>query len=179
MCRLTCLHKILFGVAVFFLVILFTAGLLPVGFELRFQPVNGGKPLLILPLETGEQFILHYIHSVDKAPVWEVHSVDSSGTIYIEEERFVMFGAGMGHWDGHGILTKQGSYQVIENIHEPVGNFLLRVGNTSSPHSIIWRDMRINLSDHASGQVLHVSVHNKYLLKDIWRLIDLFCEISV
>jgi hypothetical protein len=34
------------------------------GLELQVVPVKGGSPLLVLPLEPGERFTLHYYNSV-------------------------------------------------------------------------------------------------------------------
>ena len=67
--------------------ILFITWLLPGGLVLNVIPVTGGPPLLVLPMKPGERFTLHYYHSVENAPIWEVHSLDETGRIYIEEER--------------------------------------------------------------------------------------------
>jgi hypothetical protein len=58
---------------------------LPGGLELTITPVAGGPPLLAVPLQPGERFTLHYFHSVENAPIWEEHSLDATGRIYIEE----------------------------------------------------------------------------------------------
>ncbi len=78
------------------------AGLWPDGLVLTLTPVNRGGPMLVFPLEPGERFTLFYFHSVNHLPIWEEHSVDGQGRIYIEEERFLSLNAGMGHWQGHG-----------------------------------------------------------------------------
>ena len=39
------------------------------GLELKIAPVKGGPPLLVLPMEPGERFTLHYYHSVENAPI--------------------------------------------------------------------------------------------------------------
>ena len=102
---------------------------LPGGLELRVKPVKGGPPLLVLTLEPGERFTIHYTHSVENAPIWEVHSLDASGRIFIEEERYLKFGAGMGRMPGVGRMVKRGPYEVIEDMHMPTGDFVLRVGS--------------------------------------------------
>ncbi|MBW1713636.1 MAG: DUF1850 domain-containing protein [Deltaproteobacteria bacterium] len=141
------------------------------GLELTVTPVQGGAPLLVLALEPGERFTLHYIHSVDKAPVWEEHSVDAAGRIFIEEERFVMFGAGMGHWAGHGRLTSRDGYQVIEDIHQPTGQFVLRVGSPGVDHTVIWRGTRTNLSALAPGRAVRFSARPVSRLKQAQRFL--------
>jgi len=91
------------------LLLLIAAGTcLPGGMQLRVTPVQGGAPLLVLPLEPEERFTLHYYHSVENAPIWEVHSVDRSGRIHIEEEIYLKFGAGMGKMPGVGRMVTRG-----------------------------------------------------------------------
>jgi hypothetical protein len=130
-----------------FLLVLILAGMAPGGLELRIEPVNGGTPLLVLPMAPGERFTLHYYHSVENAPIWEEHSLDEEGVIYIEEERYLKFGAGMGRMPGVGRMVQRGPYEAIENMHMPTGNFILRVGSPGVDHTIIWRGTRTNLSD--------------------------------
>jgi len=103
--------------------------IIPGGLELKIVPVKGGPPLLVLPLQPGERFTLHYYHSVEDAPIWEEHSLDENGRIYIEEERYLKFGAGMGRMPGVGRMVRRGPYEVIEDMHMPTGNFILRVGS--------------------------------------------------
>jgi hypothetical protein len=150
------------------LALVLAAAWLPGGLELVICPKDGGQPLVVVPLEPGEHFTLRYIHSVDRAPVWEVHSIDQRGNIYIEQERFVMFGAGMGHWPGHGTLTSRGPYQIIENIHAPIGEFVLRVGERDVDHTIIWREKPLHLSRLAPGRAVLISARPVNLLQRLW-----------
>lgn len=146
-----------------------TALLLPGGSELRLTPIAGGEPILICHLQPGERFTLRYIHSVNHRPIWEEHSVDEEGRIFIEEERFMSFSAGMGHWQGHGRLVNRGEHQVIENIHKPIGHFILRVGSPGVDHSILWRGLEFNLSRVAAGEALLVRAQNISILAYAWR----------
>ncbi|MBU0736425.1 MAG: DUF1850 domain-containing protein, partial [Proteobacteria bacterium] len=74
--------------------LLLAAWFLPGGLELHITPLTRDRPLLVLPLNPGERFTIHYYHSVENAPIWEEHSLDEKGRIYIEEERYLKFGAG-------------------------------------------------------------------------------------
>ena len=121
--------------------------LLPGGVELRVTPVKGGAPLLVLPMRPGERFTIRYIHSVEESPIWEVHSVDRKGRIYIEEERYLKFGAGMGKMPGVGRMVRRGPYEVITDMHRPTGDFVLRVGSRGVDHTVIWRGRGTNLSE--------------------------------
>ena len=154
------------GLAFFFLVV---AGQLPGGVELRAIPVKGGQPLVVLPLLPGERFIISYYHSVENAPIWETHSVDAQGRIYIEEERYLKFGAGMGRMPGVGRMVMRGPYEVIENMHMPTGNFILRIGSPGVDHTIIWRGRRKNLSELAPHMAVRFSARPVSRLYRLWR----------
>ncbi len=141
----------------------------PGGLELSVVPVKGGPPLLVLPLEAGERFTLHYIHSVENAPIWEEHSLDATGRIFIEEERYEKFGAGMGRMPGVGRMLKRGPYEVITDMHMPTGDFVLRIGSPGVDHTIIWRDTRTNLSAMAPHTAVKFSARPISRLQKMWR----------
>ena len=143
----------------------------PGGLELRIVPVKGGPPLLVVPLEAGERFTVHYYHSVENAPIWEVHSLDEKGRIYIEEERYVKFGAGMGRMPGVGRMVRRGPYEVIEDMHMPTGNFILRVGSPGVDHTIIWRGICVNLSAMVPHVAVQFSARPVSLLYRFWRTV--------
>ncbi|MGD9368469.1 MAG: DUF1850 domain-containing protein [Desulfobacteraceae bacterium] len=119
---------------------------LPGGVVLSVTPVKEGPPLAQLWLAPGETFTIRYYHSVENAPIWETHSVDAQGRIYIEEERYLKFGAGMGKMPGVGRMVRRGPYEVIEAMHMPTGNFVLRIGSAGVDHTLIYRGREINLS---------------------------------
>lgn len=144
---------------------------LPGGLELRITPVREAVPVAALPLEPGEPFTLHYYHSVENAPIWEVHSLDNTGRIYIEEERYLKFGAGMGRMPGVGRMVKRGPYEVIENMHMPTGDFVLRVGSPGVDHTIIWRGTRTNLSEKVAHQAVRFSARPVSLLYKAFRFV--------
>ena len=142
----------------------------PGGLELTLVPVAGGDPLLVLPLAPGERFTLHYYHSVENAPIWEVHSLDSAGNIYIEEERYLKFGAGMGRMPGVGKMVTRGPYEVIEDMHMPTGDFILRIGSPGVDHTVIWRGVRTNLSAIAPHKAVKFSARPVRAAYKWWRL---------
>jgi hypothetical protein len=141
------------------------------GLELTVTPVKGGPPLLVLPLKPGERFTIRYYHSVENAPIWEEHSLDADGRIFIEAERYLKFGAGMGRMPGVGRMLRRGEYEVVEDMHMPTGDFVLRVGSPGVDHTIIWRGHSKNLSavaPHAAVQFFGRPVSLGYRL---WRRI--------
>jgi hypothetical protein len=154
-------------VAAFF----FVCWLLPGGLELGVRPVKGGPALLVLPLQPGERFTLHYYHSVENAPIWEAHSLDAEGRIFIEEERYLKFGAGMGRMPGVGRMTRRGKYEIIADMHMPTGDFILRIGSPGVDHTVIWRGYKKNLSAMAPHVAVQFSGRPVSLLYSLWRRI--------
>ena len=154
-------------VAAFFLIV----WCLPGGLELTVTPVKGGSPLLVVPLQPGERFTIHYYHSVENAPIWEEHSLDATGRIFIEEERYLKFGAGMGRMPGVGRMVRRGEYEVIEDMHMPTGNFVLRVGSPGVDHTVIWRGRNTNLSSVAPHVAVRFAARPVSLLYNLWRRI--------
>jgi hypothetical protein len=145
--------------------------IIPGGLELKIVPVKGGPPLLVLPLQPGERFTLHYYHSVEDAPIWEEHSLDEKGRIYIEEERYLKFGAGMGRMPGVGRMVRRGPYEVIEDMHMPTGNFILRVGSPGVDHTVIWRERSTNLSAVVPHVAVQFSARQVSRLYKFWRVV--------
>jgi hypothetical protein len=161
--------RLIIFVAAGLVLILFVFALVtPGGLELEIVPVKGGPPLLVLPLEPGERFTLHYYHSVENAPIWEEHSLDEKGRIYIEEERYLKFGAGMGRMPGVGRMVRRGPYEVIEDMHMPTGDFILRIGSRGVDHTVIWRGIATNLSAVAPHKAVRFSARPVSLLRSWW-----------
>jgi hypothetical protein len=126
----------------------------------------GGPPLISLPLTAGERFTLRYLHSVNGTPVWEEHYADATGDIYLSEERCIIFGAGMGHWPGHGTLVGRDSLQVIEHIDRRLGEFVVRVGDHTCAQTIVCGEHSLRLSDLAPDQaVLIAAVPTSWLAR--------------
>ena len=163
--------RILCAAAGLVLLCLLVVGLQPGGLELHITPVKGGHPLLVLPLQPKERFTLHYTHSVENAPIWEEHSLDEQGRIYIEEERYLKFGAGMGKMPGVGKMVQRGPYEVIEDMHQPTGDFVLRIGSPGVDHTIIWRNIYTNLSEMAPHTAVRFTAQPVRILYRLWRSI--------
>jgi hypothetical protein len=134
--------------------LLVTGFYLPGGVALAVTPIKGGPALAVLYLEPNERFTIRYYHSVENAPIWETHSVDSRGRIYIEEERYLKFGAGMGKMPGVGKMAHRGPYEIIQEMHMPTGNFVLRIGSPGVDHTLIWKKGQINLSKLAPHEAV-------------------------
>ena len=165
------LRATVWGAVVTFGLLLLVARLLPGGLELCITPVDKTDPLLVLPLDVDEPFTLHYMHSVENAPIWETHSLDEKGRIFIEEERYLKFGAGMGRMPGIGRMVRRGPYEVIENMHMPTGDFVLRIGSPGVDHTILWRGTKTNLTRVAPHTAVLFSARPVSLLYQNFRVL--------
>lgn len=141
---------------------------LPGGLLLSLTPVLGGRPLVRVGLEPGEHFTLRYIHSVEHLPVWETHRLDPSGRIHIVETRYLRLGAGMGQMPGVGRVVHRGPYEVIENMHMPTGDFVLRIGSEGVDHTLIWRNREINLTALAPHSAVRFAARPINRLQRMW-----------
>ena len=121
------------------------------GSRLVVSEFGSGKVIVSLPAASGERFTIRYIHSVDKTPIFEEFRLDAAKGIILEKTWFTMFGAGLGHWPGHGRLTQDKNWITIRDINRPLGSFILRIGALSVGHTIIFRGRQINLSRRAAG----------------------------
>ena len=147
------------------------AWLIPGDLELQITWVNENKIILSLPFKPEERFTIRYTHSVENAPIWETHSMDEKGNIYIEEERYEKFGAGMGKMPGVGRMVTKGIYEVITDMHMPTGDFILRVGSPGVDHTLIWRDRQINFSETMAHQAIRFSGTTRSMLYHLWRAV--------
>ncbi len=147
---------------------LVVTALLPGGVLVHATPVKGGPPLWAAILQPGETFTIRYYHSVENAPIWETHSVDKEGRIYIEEERYLKFGAGMGKMPGVGHMVMEGPYEAIVDMHMPVGNFILRVGSPGVDHTIIRNGRETNLSALVPHKAVRFSAEPLSLIQRWW-----------
>lgn len=163
------IKRIILTVILLVLMIITATLQIPGGLELRITPVKGEAPLLVLPLEAGETFTIHYYHSVENAPIWEVHSLDPTGRIFIEEERYLKFGAGMGRMPGVGRMVSKGPYEAIVDMHMPTGDFILRIGSPGVDHTILWRGTRTNLSTMAPHAAVQFSAWPVPWPYTLWR----------
>ncbi len=164
-------RNLLFAAVAVLVLFLLAGALMPGGLELRITPVKGDRPLMVIPMRVNERFTIRYYHSVENAPIWETHSVDRSGRIYIEEERYLKFGAGMGHMPGFGRMVHRAPYEVIENMHMPTGDFVLRIGSPGVNHTVIWRGIERNLSAVAPHVAVRFHAHPVSLLYRLWRVL--------
>lgn len=124
--------------------------------RLVFHDLKTDTRLLDIPLRYGDAFTIRYIHSVDISPVNEVFTADDTRGIVLTETYFRMFGAGMGHWEGHGTLIGDEKWTRIIDMDYPVGRFILRVGAIGVDHTLLIHGREFNLSERAAGHRVEV-----------------------
>ena len=147
------------------------AVLLRPGPWLVLEEVESGTVVTKIPLKWNEKFKICYMHSVDIKPVCEIFSLKKKGGIFLEEMYFVMFGAGMGHWEGHGHVVSDGKWTWIKEIEKPLGSFVLRVGSPGVDHMLTAGEKQVHLTDLAEGKMLEVKMEtHPAAFSLIWKL---------
>lgn len=111
-----------------------------------------GKIIMSLKVKSGDRFTIRYIHSVDKKPIFEQFRLDPDRGLVLEKTWFRIFGAGLGHWPGHGQLTQKDGWITIDKMNYTLGSFVLRIGSPGVDHTIIYHQHEINLSALAPGR---------------------------
>ncbi|MCD6534406.1 MAG: DUF1850 domain-containing protein [Deltaproteobacteria bacterium] len=131
------------------------------GPQLVVSHFSTSKVIASLNVKNGDHFTIRYIHSVDKTPIFEEFRLDRKKGLVLEKTWFTMFGAGLGHWPGHGNLSQNSEWITIDNIEQPLGSFILRIGSPSVGHTIIYHEQEINLSRLAPGARALVEFRNR------------------
>jgi len=75
----------------------------------------------------------------------------------------------MGRMPGVGRMVHREPFEVIENMHMPTGNFILRIGSPGVNHTVIWRGTRTNLSETAAHVAVQFSAQPVSLLYRLMR----------
>ncbi|MFP4349133.1 MAG: DUF1850 domain-containing protein [Thermodesulfobacteriota bacterium] len=129
--------------------------------RLVFHDLETGAPLLEIPVRYSRPFTIRYIHSVDISPVYEVFQADRERGIVLTDTYFRMFGAGMGHWEGHGTLMQEGKWTRITGMDYPLGRFVLRIGQPGVDHTLLIGYREFNLSETAAGHRVAVYLEKR------------------
>ena len=119
---------------------------------------RGGLVVFCVPVQPGEEFVLSFIHSVNRRPVYDTVRVEADHLV-IAKSRFDAFGAGMP--DGS---TQEGKLTVAEDgrlewtVNRPTPEITVRVGRVAE-HTVHYKGRDIRLSDLAEpGSALTLRV---------------------
>jgi hypothetical protein len=133
---------------------IFLAGLVGVGFlwpwasVLEITATGTGLGLWCTPVQVGEEFVLSFIHSVNRRPVYDTLRAQSD-SIVIVKSRFDAFGAGMPESS-----TEEGTLALLPDgwlewtVNRRVPEIILRVGRVAN-HTLMFRGREIRLADLA------------------------------
>lgn len=149
--------KIAIGLFGLLLVVVPAARLLAPPAILIVQEHQTGKVLFRRPVDTGETFTLHYIHSITGQPVEEVYYVKDSRTLALKEMRYDSFGSNLPVGpenlanESTTFSVEEGYYKVTYQ-NRTFDRVPLRVGQVIADHTLLFRDgARLRLLDVTHG----------------------------
>jgi hypothetical protein len=128
---------------------------------LEIAHANTGEVVLCADMAEGEEFILSFVHSVNKRPVYDTLRVARDHLIIVKS-RFDSFGAGM-----PDTSTEQGTFRVAEDgwmewtVNRPLPEVIVRVGRVAE-HTLRLKGRTIPLKELAEpGAPLSMRTHQR------------------
>jgi hypothetical protein len=124
------------------------------------QIVNGtdGGVVFCTRFRSGEEFMLSFVHSVNRRPVYDTLRVEADHLVIVKS-RFDSFGAGM-----PDASTQDGTLTVAEDgwlewtVNRPTPEITLRVGRVAD-HTLLYKGRTLRLADLAEpGSALTLRV---------------------
>lgn len=113
-------------------------------YHLQIVRADSGKVLWSENVQTGEAFLVRYVHSVELSPVLEYFMVGDDGEIVATESRTRSFGAGLPHVK-KGVTELAGGYYVMRELYEPVGELHVQPSHLHS-HTLQYHGMTVQLN---------------------------------
>lgn len=128
-----------------------------------------GQVLYRVPLRSGEEFVLAFIHSVNRRPVFDTLRVVDDHLVIVGS-RFDSFGAGMPESSGpDGTLSMAPDGWLVYRVERPTPEFVVRVGRVAE-HTLHFKGHSIGLAQLAQpGTALRFFVR-KCSLVDLIRI---------
>ena len=119
---------------------------------------RSGRVVFCARVQTGEEFVLSFVHSVNKRPVYDTLRAEADHLVIVKS-RFDSFGAGMPE-----ASTPEGTLAIAKDgwlewtVNRPVPEITIRVGWVAN-HTLIVKDREIRLADLTEpGQPLTMRV---------------------
>jgi hypothetical protein len=135
---------------------------------LEIANADTGQEVLCAGVAEGEEFVLSFVHSVNKRPVFDTLRV-ARDHLVIVKSRFDAFGAGMPETS-----TEQGTLRVAEDgwlewtINRPLPEVIIRVGRVAN-HTLRLKGREVRLADLADpGTPLAMRVQNRSIYT-VWK----------
>lgn len=118
----------------------------PGNIVLKLTATKSGKVVFCAPVKDGEEFLLSFIHSVNKRPVYETLRV-AGDHLRIVKSRYDAFGAGMPETSTPEGTLKVGSDSWLEwTVNREVPEVILFVGWVAK-HSLHFREREMLLAN--------------------------------
>jgi hypothetical protein len=125
---------------------------------------RGGRVVFCARVQPGQEFVLSFVHSVNRRPVYDTLRVEADHLVIVRS-RFDTFGAGMPE-----ASTQDGTLRVAEDgwlewtVNYPTPELTVRVGR-SADHTMHYKGRDIRLSDLAEpGSALTLRVRKSRCL---------------
>jgi hypothetical protein len=119
---------------------------------------RSGRTAYCTRVRTGEEFVLSFVHSVNRRPVYDTLRVEADHLVIVRS-RFDSFGAGMPE-----VSTQDGTLTIAQDgwlewtVNRPTPEVTVRVGRVAD-HTVHYKGRDIRLSDLAEpGSALTLRV---------------------
>jgi hypothetical protein len=122
--------------------------------ELSLIDANTEQVIWSATVNTGDQFILEYTHSVHKTPVKDYFEISDDNQLVLYKTAFSTYGAGMPFESEFNFMTEDGFF-VIDSLNRTMSSFLLRIVPLAD-HKLILGNQTVTLNDLVSPNTLLV-----------------------
>jgi hypothetical protein len=125
-----------------------------------FQVESGDPPSVLLerPVQAGDLFSFHYIHSADKTPVRDTFRVGEEGEIILIEEAFLWYGSGLEFQEHEGVSIERDGPWTRVRLNRRWLSLPIRVGRISQ-QTLVLQSRSYRLDEMAKpGEVLIFSI---------------------
>ncbi|RPJ04657.1 MAG: DUF1850 domain-containing protein [Deltaproteobacteria bacterium] len=156
------------GIFVFSLAAVITFFFCPLHRVLRITTAKEGKVILCAEMGEGEEFILSFVHSVNKRPVYDTLRIEGNHLLIVKS-RYDSFGAGMPETStGNMNLQFDKEGWLVWTVNRPVPEVNLFVGRVAN-HSLRIKDREMALADLVEpGTSLSIRTFRASFV-DIWK----------
>jgi len=158
----------LFGlfIAIIIIIILF---FIPV-YTLELKSFSDGEIVFLEKVQSGDEFILKYTHSVALTPVWEIFIIDKDYQIVLIETDFLDHGAGLPYatFDKEIFVEEEDRFK-IKNMQRiiPIPIYY-RIGAIRE-NIFYFKDKEINLSSLVGNKLLTLEINRSSLFNYLRR----------
>ena len=136
---------------------------------------DSGEILKSFPIKNGEEFIIYFIHSVERTPWYEIYYIKNDNEIYLKETIFYSFGAGLPSTTTYDFSFEDGGMK-ITNYHTKMNHLIYKIGAVIADHTIIIRgeELHLNTITEPSTSILFQADKiplYKYLIREVANIV--------